>query len=267
MTQMLRFSLSSQACSQLPCKDAIALAAEAGYQGYHLILRPEVAGTVETDLAAAKQAAEEVGLGISSLEWLRQTDSSSAFEEELGDAIEAAFTIETPRLVISASPRPAKPAALATALYQEAQIISNVMDRKKAQNIEVCLGIRPQTLAHDHYSATGLLQLINQLSIRLMMDPVELCLGGADYSETALRSIQDRLGLFVLRGVRHTADGFEDVPLNQTTLYLQQHLARLMRADFQGFLLLGTHVPVAGQPVRDVIKNELRSATEFLKDL
>jgi hypothetical protein len=99
------------------------------------------------------------------------------------------------------------------------------------------------------------------------MDPAELCLGGADYSVTALRAVQDRLGIFVLRGVKHTAGGFEDVPLSRTTLYLQEHLARLVETKFQGVLLLGTHLRVAGRSVRDVIRDELRSAAEFLREI
>jgi sugar phosphate isomerase/epimerase len=262
MTQMLRFALSSQACSQVPCKEAIALAAEAGFQGYHLILGPEM---TETDLEEVKRASQEVGLEITSVEWIRQ--ASSGTREELEAAIDSATVLGSPRLVIETSPRPANPAEMTMSFQREAQIISGVLDSDRAQDIEVCIKIQPQTLAHDHYSSIGLLQLIDRFSARLMMDPVELCLAGTDYSVTALRAIHDRLGMFVLRGVRHTGGGFEDVPLSCTTLYMQEHLGRLLETDFQGFLLLGTHLPASEQSLLDAIRDELKAATEFLREI
>jgi hypothetical protein len=153
------------------------------------------------------------------------------------------------------------------AFQKEAQIISEVLDSDLAQDIEVCIKIQPQTLAHDHYSSIGLLQLIDQFSARMIMDPIELCKAGLDYSVTALRAISDRLGMFVLRGVRHTVDGFEDVPLSQTTLYMQEHLGRLFETDFQGFLLLGTHLPASERSPLEATRDELKAATEFLREI
>lgn len=261
---MLRFALSSQACSQATCKDAFTYAAEAGYQGYHLVLGSSLK---ETELAEAKRASQEVGLGITSVEWVRQSQSSSDMKQELENAIEAAVALKAPKLVIGASARPVKPAEMTMYFQREAQIIGRALDSEKAQDIEVCIKIQPQTLAHDHYSSIGLLQLIDRFSAQLILDPVELCMHGADYSVTALRAIHDRLGMFVLRGAKHTTDGFEEASLSQTTLYLQQHLARLIEKDFRGFLLLGTHLPLSHHSLQDTIGEELRAATEFVREI
>jgi sugar phosphate isomerase/epimerase len=134
----------------LPCKEAFAEAADAGYKGYHLVLSPEKMATVETELADAKRASEEIGLGISSVEWRRQTESSTGLHEELEAAIEAAAALGAPRLVIGASSRPVNPSEMAMSIQKEADIFSEVLDSDKAQNIEVCIRMKPHTLAHDH---------------------------------------------------------------------------------------------------------------------
>jgi len=266
----MKFALSTQVVPAESPAGVIRLCAETGYDGLCLD-----GGFLPWD--APRRSAEEIraaaadsGVAIAAyqpgLGRFAESGDPSAMLEKARAAAELAKAMDCRRLVLHLSARPAQPRELLSRMKEEADRIREFIDALSGSPLDVCLPIQSRTLAHDHFAAVGLLQWVDRFDAQLLFDAAELYAARADFTDKALRSVEDRLGVFLLRDFRFGDRGPVAEPLTKGIMDWRPHLQRLAQVQFDGPVVLCSHLPVpAGGDVRQAVLAELAAARGLLE--
>jgi sugar phosphate isomerase/epimerase len=266
----MKFSLSTRTVPALSPRERIRLCAETGYDALCLdgafLPWDSSRRSAEEVRAAATEARIEIAAYDPGLGRFAESNDASAILEKVRAAAELAKAMNCRRLVLHVSARPSQPRELLSRMKEEAQRIRELIDALSGESLDVCLPIEPGTLAHDHFAAVGLLQWVDRFDAQLVFDAAELYAARADFTDRALRSVEDRLGVFLLRDFRFGDSGPVAEPLTKGIMDWLPHLQRLAQIHFDGPVVLGSHLPVgAGEDVRKAICAELATARALLE--
>lgn len=267
----MKFTLSTRIAPSLSPQEFVELAAEVGYSALlpHGAVLPwdspkaaaEALGSCAAD-SGIEVCAYDPGLGR-----LAESDEPSAEVERARRAGELARAMNCRRLILHASARPSQPRELPARLFREAQWIQELIDSSPDDPLGICIPIEPNTLAHDHFNAVGLLQRIDRFDVQIVFDPAELYAARADFTDKAVRAVEDRLGVFILRDFRSEAGKPLPARLAEGAVDWRPLLQRLTQIRFEGPVVVGTHLAEIGaEDVGELVRGELATARHLFDD-
>lgn len=244
----MEFALSTRMFSALPADEVMSLAKDAGYSAIALDGERLPAGASVERALEIHALAQEHGLEIAAYDPLvgrfAEAGVPSVAFEEAQAAARLSEALGCRRLIVHPSDRPRDPAALMEYLQAEADRIQKLVDEFQGGPIEICIAMRPGSLAHDHFAIVGLLQWVDRFEARVVFDAVELHRAREGASEDALRSVEDRVAVFLLRNFRFDEQGGPiDTPLLGGIVDYRPHLRRLHDTEYGGPLVLCSHFP------------------------
>ena len=244
----MEFALSTRMFRALPTGEVMRLAKDAGYSAIALDGERLPADASVERAQEIHSLAQEDGLEIATYDPLvgRFAEEGAlpvAFEEAKA-AARLSEAMGCRRLIVHPSTRPRDPVRLMECLQAEARGIQRLVDLFRERPLEICIAMRPGSLAHDHFAIAGLLQWVDRFEARVVFDAVELFQAREGASEDALRSVEDRVAVFLLRNCRFDEEGGQvDTPLLGGIVDYRPHLRRLRDTGYGGPVVLCSHFP------------------------
>ena len=265
----MQLTLHTQLLKSIPLEEALKLAGASGFEAVcigeeHLTSGTSVSGD-EIAGWAQEYEIEVAALDAGTGKFMEAGDSNQAFEKASG-AVELALATGCPRVLLHPSRRPVRPTDLFEHVKQESLWIQKLLDAFEAPP-QVLLYITPMTLAHDPFSAIGMLQWVDRLDARLVYDPALLYQNRMEVSAEALSRVEDRLGILMLRDFRLDEGKAVDTPFMQGIQQFDPLVRQLLRAHFDGCLIMGSHfTPGEGISLEEVLERERRLAEKMLAE-
>jgi len=262
---LVRFTLSTRVTSALSPREFVELAVDAGYSA----LLPDAAllpwdsptGAAEELGACAAGSGIEICAYDPGVGRLAESGPSPDAIDRARSAAGLAGAMGCRRLILPASARPTQPRELPACLAEEARSIRELIDSLSGPALDICIPFEINTLAHDHFGAVGLLQCIDRYNVQIVFDVAELFAARVDSPDKALRGVEDRLGLFVLRDFRSEEGTPVPERLTKGTVDWQPLTQRLTQVTFDGPVVIGTcPADGPGDDVGEFVRDELATA-------